>query len=116
MPKFGADKLLEPKQIADVAEYVLSSQASRAQRGGGRARPQGVCRAVRGLSRCRRQGQPRQGAPNLTDGIWLYGGTKEAVIESIRTGRGGSCRHGSKLDDITIKSLAVYVHWLGGGK
>ena len=30
-----------------------------------------------------------QGAPNLTDAIWLYGGTKAGVVESIRTGRGG---------------------------
>lgn len=29
------------------------------------------------------------GAPNLTDNIWLYGGSKRAVEESIRNGRAG---------------------------
>jgi cytochrome c oxidase cbb3-type subunit 3 len=29
------------------------------------------------------------GAPNLTDNIWLYGGSRQAVEESIRVGRNG---------------------------
>ena len=29
------------------------------------------------------------GAPNLTDNIWLYGGSKRAIEESIRNGRAG---------------------------
>lgn len=29
------------------------------------------------------------GAPNLTDDIWLYGGSERAVEESIRNGRAG---------------------------
>ena len=29
------------------------------------------------------------GAPNLTDNIWLYGGSQRAVEESIRNGRAG---------------------------
>jgi cytochrome c oxidase cbb3-type subunit 3 len=29
------------------------------------------------------------GAPNLTDNVWLYGGSKRAIEESIRNGRAG---------------------------
>lgn len=29
------------------------------------------------------------GAPNLTDNIWLYGGSRRAVEETIRVGRNG---------------------------
>jgi len=60
------------------------------------------------------KGKQEQGAPNLTDAIWLYGDSRPAIVESIRTGRGGmmpawagrldaldpySHRAGAKLDD-----------------
>ena len=58
-----------------------------------------------------------QGAPNLTDAIWLYGGSKAAIAESIRTGRGGMMpAWDGRLDPVTVKALTVYVHTLGGGK
>jgi cytochrome c oxidase cbb3-type subunit 3 len=57
------------------------------------------------------------GAPNLTDAISLYGGSKAAVVESIRTGRSGVMPAWTgRLDPVTLKSLAVYVHSLGGGQ
>jgi cytochrome c oxidase cbb3-type subunit 3 len=57
------------------------------------------------------------GAPNLTDTIWLYGGGKTDIAETIRTGRGGVMPSWEgKLDPETIKMLAIYVHTLGGGK
>jgi cytochrome c oxidase cbb3-type subunit 3 len=58
-----------------------------------------------------------QGAPDLTDAIWLYGNSRQAIVESIRTGRGGMMPAWTgRLDPVTLKSLAVYVHSLGGGK
>ena len=63
------------------------------------------------------KGKLDQGGPNLTDSIWLYGGNKEAILTSIRTGRGGVMPTWTgRLDPVTIKQLAVYVHSLGGGK
>ncbi len=63
------------------------------------------------------KGKQDQGAPNLADEIWLYGGSKPAIVESIRTGRGGMMpAWAGRLDPVTLKSLAVYVHSLGGGK
>ena len=35
------------------------------------------------------KGNQMLGAPNLTDNIWLYGGSKRAIEESIRNGRAG---------------------------
>lgn len=117
MPKFGIDKLLEPKQISDVAEYVLSlsgtstnAEAVKA----GEAIYKEQCAACHGENG---KGMPEVGAPNLTDQYWLYGGEKAAVVMSINTGRGGRMPHWEgRLDPITIKSLAVYVHSLGGGQ
>ena len=63
------------------------------------------------------KGTQEMGAPHLTDGIWLYGGQKADIEETIRTGRGGVMpAWDGKLDPVTIKMLAIYVHALGGGK
>jgi cytochrome c oxidase cbb3-type subunit 3 len=117
MPRFGLDKLLEDQQITDAAEYVLSL-SGKSNDHTAAARGQKVfadqcasCHDADG------KGKQELGAPNLTDDIWLYGGSRQAVIESIRTGRGGVMPAWvDRLDPVTIKSLAVYVHTLGGGK
>ena len=57
------------------------------------------------------------GAPNLTDPIWLYGASPEQVVATVTNGRKGVMpAWEGRLDPATIKSLAVYVHGLGGGK
>lgn len=117
MPRFGLDQVLDQKQIADAAEYVLSLSGkatdSEAVKLGTPifADNCSVCHGEKG------EGNQELGAPNLADAIWLYGGDKADVMKSISTGRGGMMPKWSKrLDPVTIKSLAVYVHGLGGGK
>ena len=117
MPRYGVDKLITPAQINDAAEYVLSlsaksSNAEAVTRGAAIFKEQCVtCHGDDG------RGKLEQGAPNLTDSIWLYGGTKAAIVESISTGRGGAMPAWiERLDDVTIKALTIYVHSLGGGK
>lgn len=57
------------------------------------------------------------GAPNLTDKIWLYGGDTASIRTSVNKARYGVMpRWNNRLDPITIKMLAVYVHSLGGGE
>ena len=117
MPRYGLDKLLDDAQINDVAEYVLSlSGRSGDQEAAGRGQKVFAeqCVACHGIDG---KGKQEQGAPNLTDAIWLYGGSKPAIVESIRTGRGGVMpAWAGRLDPVTLKSLAVYVHSLGGGR
>jgi cbb3-type cytochrome c oxidase subunit III len=63
------------------------------------------------------KGNQEMGAPNLSDAIWLYGSSQDAVTQSIVTGRGGAMPAWStRLDPVTVKMLALYVHSLGGGK
>ena len=63
------------------------------------------------------KGNRELGAPNLTDAIWLYGSDKAAIVDGIWNGRGGVMpAWAGRLDDATIKALAVYVHTLGGGE
>jgi cytochrome c oxidase cbb3-type subunit 3 len=57
------------------------------------------------------------GAPNLRDAIWLYGGDKADVVATIAHSRAGMMPAWTgRLDETTIKQLAVYVHSLGGGQ
>ena len=57
------------------------------------------------------------GAPNLADGIWLYGGDKATLTETVKYSRQGVMpRWKDKLDAATIKMLAAYVYSLGGGE
>jgi len=56
------------------------------------------------------------GAANLTDKIWRFGGDRKTIIETITKGRQAKMpTFGEKLDETTIKILAVKVHELGGG-
>jgi cytochrome c oxidase cbb3-type subunit 3 len=117
MPRFGLDKLLSDQQINEAAEYVLSlsnKQIDKAAAEQGAKLYADQCASCHGDNG---KGKQEQGAPDLTDAIWLYGGTKLAIVESIKTGRGGMMpAWAGRLDPVTVKSLAIYVHSLGGGK
>ena len=57
------------------------------------------------------------GGPALNDMIWLYGGEPEQIAAQINRPRLGAMpAWQGRLDDATIKMLAVYVHSLGGGE
>jgi cytochrome c oxidase cbb3-type subunit 3 len=117
MPRFGADGLLQRQQIEDVADYVLSlsgppAPADTVTRGGAVfAENCAVCHGENGT------GNQEVGAKNLTNGIWLYGGDRSTLVDTIAGARNGSMpAWGTRLDPTTIKMLAVYVHSLGGGQ
>jgi cytochrome c oxidase cbb3-type subunit 3 len=117
MPSFGADGILTPAQIGEVASYVMSlsgAKADAAQAEAGQQTFAENCAACHGEDG---KGNRELGAPNLTDKIWLYGGdfdTVKAQIVKPRQGVMPGWTH--RLDDATIKQLAVYVHTLGGGE
>ncbi|MGD9785372.1 MAG: cytochrome-c oxidase, cbb3-type subunit III [Hyphomicrobiaceae bacterium] len=117
MPRFGLDQILEAKQIGDLADHVMSlagKTSDKAAADRGKAIYAEQCAACHGEDG---KGNVELGAPNLTDAIWLYGADRASIMESIKTGRGGSMpAWAGRLDPVTIKSLAVYVHSLGGGK
>ncbi|NBS02097.1 MAG: cytochrome C oxidase Cbb3, partial [Rhizobiales bacterium] len=118
MPAFGRDGLLNRKEIATVADYVLSLSGlpvdKAADLAAGTALYAANCAACHGDTG---KGNQEMGAPNLSDKVWLYGSDKAAVMERITIGGGGVMPAWSnRLDAATMKSLAVYVHTLGGGK
>jgi cytochrome c oxidase cbb3-type subunit 3 len=114
MPRFGTDNLLNAEQINDVADHVISLSGKGAASAKGATVFKEQCASCHGDDG---KGKLDQGSPNLTDGIWLYGADRDSVVTSIKTGRGGSMpAWAGRLDPVTIKALAVYVHGLGGGK
>jgi cytochrome c oxidase cbb3-type subunit III len=59
------------------------------------------------------KGNQALGAPNLTDNIWLYGGTKKTIEKTIRNGRHGQMPAFEKLlGNEKIHLLASYVYSL----
>jgi cytochrome c oxidase cbb3-type subunit 3 len=117
MPRFGADRILTAEQINDAAEYVLSlSGAGTDKEAAERGAPIfaencAVCHGEKG------EGNHDLGAPRLNDSIWLYGGDKADVVQTITNARRGVMPTWvGRLSDTTIKMLTVYVHSLGGGQ
>ncbi len=117
MPRFKVDGILDRAQILDVVEHVTKiaggeADADRAARGA--ALFADNCAACHGADGT---GDRSQGAPNLTDAIWLYGSDKAVLYASISNSRKGVMpAWAGRLDAATIKQLALYVHALGGGE
>lgn len=115
MPAFLSDELLDRDQIKDMAAYVTSlSDRTIAAPEGAHEIFQENCAACHGENA---KGDHDFGAPNLTDGIWLYGSDSETLITTISYSRKGVMpAWAGRLDPATIKSLAVFIHTLGGGE
>ena len=59
------------------------------------------------------KGNPALGAPNLTDGVWLYGSSVETIAETIMKGRTGRMpAHREFLGEERAHILAAYVYGL----
>jgi cytochrome c oxidase cbb3-type subunit 3 len=118
MPAFGRDNLIERADISAVADYVRSLSGLPTPANADLARGNKVfadnCAACHGPDG---KGNRDLGAPNLTDAIWLHGPDRAVIIEGLINGRGGVMPPwAARLDDTTIKALAVFVHQLGGGE
>ena len=117
MPAFLKDEVLTAKQVNDVTEFVLSlnnraTDKTAAERGRGIYTEHCVA-----CHKADASGNAELGAPALNNEIWLYGGDRASIRESIaRSRKGVMPAWGALLDAPTIKQLAVYIHSLGGGQ
>lgn len=115
MPAFG-DDYLEDEEITNVVAYVgsLSGLSLEGDVAAGETVYMDNCTA------CHLEdgtGDRTQGAPNLTDAIWLYGSSAEEIESSVRRGPFGVMPNwNTRLDEAQIKAVAAYVHQLGGGE
>ena len=111
MPPFG--QVLGTKGVSDVAYYVLSLSgfpADGLQVFEGRKIFAANCAACHGPAG---KGNTAMGAPNLTDRIWLHGGTPDKVMETISKGRMSQMPpHKELLDEARINLLTAYAYKL----
>lgn len=105
--------IIPDENIDNTAEYVISlsgREADVAAAGKGKQVYTQFCAACHGAEA---KGNPALGAPNLTDDIWLYGGSKKQIVQSITDGRQGNMSpHKEFLGEARIHLLAAYVYSL----
>ncbi|WP_309664646.1 cytochrome-c oxidase, cbb3-type subunit III [Tabrizicola sp.] len=117
MPKYGVDELLDATQIGQVVEHVLKISG---QEHDAVAAEAGATVFAENCAACHMEdgaGDRTQGAPKLTDAIWLYGGTREAITYTVTNARFGVMPNWNKrLSEDDIRAVAFYVHSRGGGE
>lgn len=115
MPAFG--EILEHDEIDQVVQYVMSltnAQTDDAAAKLGKVVFEDNCAACHGENA---EGDIYQGAPNLSDAIWLYGGSQEALTETVTYSRFGVMpAWENRLTEAQIRAVTAYVHQLGGGE
>lgn len=117
MQGYGVDGILSREQISDLTDYVLSLSAQphdedAAMRAGELFSTH--CASCHGPGG---RGDKSMGAPDLTDAIWLFGGDRTAIYNSIWFGRASVMpAWEGRLREEEILALSVYVHSLGGGE
>lgn len=117
MPAFGVDGILDETQIAQVTEHVLAISG---QDHDAAAAAAGATLYAENCAACHMEdgsGDRTQGAPKLNDAIWLYGGSREAIIETVTQSRFGVMPGwNERLSEDEIRAVAFYVHSRGGGE
>jgi cytochrome c oxidase cbb3-type subunit 3 len=111
MPGWRAS--LKEQGVHEVTEYVLKlsgQQADSEMAAAGEKHYNTYCIACHGADG---KGNSMMGAPNLTDDIWLYGGTRARIRESVGDGRSGVMpAQKDLLYPEKIHLLAAYVYSL----
>lgn len=118
MPSFGTDELLSREEISQVSNYVASRAGLETEDGVDLAAGETLyvdnCAACHGDNL---EGIQEMGAPSLMSANYLYGKSLEDIKAQVHNARNGVMPGWiDRLDEATVKSLAVYVHSFGGGQ
>lgn len=117
MPAFGRDELLETEQIDQVVNFVMSLSGDPKDASlvsDGALVYADNCASCHGDAAL---GDREQGAPNLADAIWLFGGSYDDIRETVYNSRFGVMPNwDTRLTEAQIRAVSAYVHQLGGGE
>ncbi|WP_298679083.1 cytochrome-c oxidase, cbb3-type subunit III [uncultured Lentibacter sp.] len=120
MPAFGRDELLEEEEISQVVNYVMSLTPNVNPPQDASLVAAGAVVYEDNCASCHMEdgsGDRSQGAPNLADAIWLYGGDYASISETVHNSRYGVMPDwNERLSEAQIRAVATYVHQLGGGE
>lgn len=112
MPAFGRNEMLDQAQIADVVEYLVGLSGREHDTAAAR---RGDAIFVDNCESCHDvggAGHLENGAPDLTDAAWIYGGDRDALRETLRDGRAGVMPAWSnRLTPSEIRQLTIYLLW-----
>ena len=115
MPAFSAS--LDEAAIEATAAYVYSLNGREAPErlvSAGQKHFQTLCVACHGVDG---KGNPALGAPNLTDDVWLYGGSLEVIEQTLIDGRNGQMpAFAETLGEDRVHLVSAYVYRLSGGE
>ena len=110
----GFDGMFDAGQVNALTSHVLSLSGKGTSSAAGATLFAENCAACHGPTGA---GMPEMGAPALNDAIWLFGGSEAEVRKQILAPRHGVMpAWKGRLDPVTIKMLAAYVHSRGGGQ
>ena len=110
MPPWAA--VVKPAEASDIAQYVrsLSGLASDSLRVvPGKRGFDNYCVSCHGVDG---KGNQAVGAPNLTDGVWLYGSSEATIVETILNGRDN--RMPAQEGILTEEQIRILTAWVWG--
>ena len=92
--------------VVAYVETLSGQQADATLAASGKTIFETNCAACHGMDG---KGMAAVGAPNLTDGVWLYGGDAYTLKATVANGRAGQMpAFGERLGDDRVKLLAAY--------
>ncbi|MCK5719559.1 MAG: cytochrome-c oxidase, cbb3-type subunit III [Thiomargarita sp.] len=113
MPSAKMNGLKTDADIDNVVQYILSLSANKHDSVAaveGEKHFKRICFVCHGMTGT---GMQPMGAPNLTDNIWLYGGSEAKIRETLTNGRKGKMpAHGKFLGEAKIHLLTAYIYSL----
>jgi len=104
--------VISPAEASDIAQYVrsLSGLAANALRVvPGKRGFDTYCVACHGADG---KGNTALGAPNLTDGVWLYGSSEASIVQTILNGRENIMP--AQARNLTPEQIRVLTAWVWG--
>jgi cytochrome c oxidase cbb3-type subunit 3 len=111
MPPWQA--VIGDEGVTNVTQYVISlsgREHDAAKASAGKATFDTMCIACHGADG---KGNTAMGAPNLTDNIWLYGGSAGVIAQTIAKGRTGTMpAHRDFLGEDKAQLLSAYIYSL----
>jgi len=117
------DEILTDEEVASVVQYVRNMSGQDADMTLAAAGEEVFLNNCAACHMDEGTGDQFLGAPNLTDAIWLYGGSEAAIEHTVRYSRFGvmppwsaEASDAGRLSEAEVRAVSVYVHSLGGGQ
>jgi len=115
MPAWG--EVIKDQGVKEATAYIMSLSGRKGDAelvAAGETRFKTYCAACHQADGT---GSHAMGAPNLANGIWLYGGSPEQISQTIRSGRNGVMpAHQDTLSEDKIHILTAFVYSLSQDK